>query len=77
MTLVNVTVTDSFSNSVTWLDKENFKVYEDGVQQEISAFSSEDVPISIGLIFDMSGSMATAHGQSARRILSRQIQRPH
>jgi Ca-activated chloride channel family protein len=58
MTLVNVTVTDSSSNSVTWLDKENFKVYEDGVEQEISAFSSEDVPISIGLIFDMSGSMA-------------------
>jgi Ca-activated chloride channel homolog len=58
MTLVNVSVTDSFSNSVTWLDKENFKVYEDGVEQEISAFSSEDVPISIGLIFDMSGSMA-------------------
>jgi Ca-activated chloride channel homolog len=57
MTLVNVTVTDSFSNSVTWLDKENFKVYEDGVEQQISAFSSEDVPISIGLIFDMSGSM--------------------
>jgi Ca-activated chloride channel homolog len=57
MTLVNVTVTDSFSNSVTWLNKENFKVYEDGVEQDISAFSSEDVPISIGLIFDMSGSM--------------------
>src|SRR4029077_5194039 len=57
MTLVNVSVTDSFSNSVTWLNKENFEVYEDGVEQEISAFSSEDVPISIGLIFDMSGSM--------------------
>jgi Ca-activated chloride channel family protein len=59
MTLVNVSVTDSSSNSVTWLNKENFKVYEDGVEQEISAFSSEDVPISIGLIFDMSGSMAS------------------
>jgi Ca-activated chloride channel family protein len=57
MTLVNVTVTDSFGNSVFSLDKENFKVYEDGVEQQISAFSSEDVPISIGLIFDMSGSM--------------------
>ena len=57
MTLVNVSVTDSFSNSVTWLNKENFEVYEDGVEQEISAFSSEDVPISVGLIFDMSGSM--------------------
>ena len=57
MTLVNVSVTDSLSNSVTWLNKENFKVYEDGMEQQISAFSSEDVPISIGLIFDMSGSM--------------------
>jgi Ca-activated chloride channel family protein len=57
MTLVNVSVTDSLSNSVTWLNKENFEVYEDGVEQEISAFSSEDVPISVGLIFDMSGSM--------------------
>src|ERR1700730_15056601 len=57
MALVNVTVTDSFSNAVTSLNKENFKVYEDGVEQQISAFSSEDVPISIGLIFDMSGSM--------------------
>ena len=58
MALVNVTVTDPYSRLVTGLDKENFHVYEDGVEQEISAFSSEDVPISIGLIFDMSGSMA-------------------
>jgi Ca-activated chloride channel family protein len=58
MALVNVTVTDPYSRLVTGLDKENFKVFEDGIEQEISAFSSEDVPISIGLIFDMSGSMA-------------------
>jgi len=58
MALVNVTVTDPYSRLVTGLDKENFKVYENGVEQEISSFSSEDVPISIGLIFDMSGSMA-------------------
>src|SRR5260370_32451346 len=58
MTLVNVSVTDSLNNSVTSLNKENFKVYEDGVEQQISAFSSEDVPISIGLILDISGSMA-------------------
>jgi len=58
MALVNVTVTDPYSRLVTGLDNENFKVYEDGTEQEISTFSSEDVPISIGLIFDMSGSMA-------------------
>jgi Ca-activated chloride channel homolog len=58
MALVNVTVTDPYSRLVTGLDKEDFKVFEDGVEQQISSFSSEDVPISIGIIFDMSGSMA-------------------
>ena len=57
MALVNVTVTDPYSRLVTGLDKENFKVFEDGVEEEISTFSSEDVPISIGLLFDISGSM--------------------
>jgi len=58
MALVNVTVTDPYSRLVTGLDKDNFRVFEDGVQQEIVSFSSEDVPISIGLVFDMSGSMS-------------------
>jgi Ca-activated chloride channel family protein len=44
---------------VTGLDKDNFHIFEDGVQQEITHFSSEDVPISIGVIFDMSGSMSS------------------
>jgi Ca-activated chloride channel family protein len=64
MALVNVTVTDPHSRMVTGLDKEDFRVYEDGVEQEISAFSSEDVPISIGLIFDMSGSMSDKVGKA-------------
>ena len=57
LALVNVTVTDPFDRLVTGLEKENFHVFEDGVEQEIVNFSSEDVPISIGVIFDMSGSM--------------------
>jgi Ca-activated chloride channel homolog len=57
MTLVNVTVTDPYSRLVTGLEQENFRVFEDGVEQEIVRFSSEDVPVSIGVIFDMSGSM--------------------
>jgi Ca-activated chloride channel family protein len=40
------------------MEKENFRVFEDGVEQEVITMSSEDVPISIGLIFDMSGSMS-------------------
>lgn len=58
MALVNVTVADRQGHTVDGLDKQNFKIYEDGVEQKISAFSSEDVPISIGVLFDVSGSMA-------------------
>ena len=39
------------------LGREDFQVYEDGVLQQISAFSSEDVPVTVGLIVDNSGSM--------------------
>ena len=57
MTLVNVTVTDPYSRLVTGLEQENFRVFEDGAEQEIVRFSSEDVPVSIGVVFDMSASM--------------------
>ncbi len=58
LALVNVTATDPYGRLVTGLEKENFHVFEDGMEQEIVSFSSEDVPVSIGLIFDMSGSMS-------------------
>lgn len=58
MALVNVTVEDPQGHTVGGLDKQNFKIYEDGIEQKISAFSNEDVPISIGVLFDVSGSMA-------------------
>lgn len=59
LVLVNVTVTDPLSRFVTGLERENFRVFEDKKEQEISAFSSEDAPISIGLVFDTSGSMGS------------------
>src|ERR1700690_3016531 len=58
LALVNVTVPDHLNRLVTGLEKENFRVFEDGIEQEIVTMSSEDVPVSIGLIFDMSGSMS-------------------
>jgi Ca-activated chloride channel family protein len=58
MTLVNLTVTDPLDRLVTGLEKEHFRVFEDGVEQEVLTLSSEDVPVSIGLVFDMSGSMS-------------------
>jgi len=64
LALVNVTVTDPYGHVVTGLDSDNFRVFEDSVEQEVLAFSSEDVPISIGLIFDFSGSMANKIGKA-------------
>ena len=57
LVLINVTVTDPLNRFVTGLEKDHFRLFEDKVEQEISAFSSEDAPISIGLVFDTSGSM--------------------
>jgi Ca-activated chloride channel family protein len=57
ITLVGASVTDPLGRLVTGLQQENFRIFEDGVEQEVVRFSSEDVPVSIGVIFDMSGSM--------------------
>ena len=55
---VPVTITDHLNRPVIGLDQDNFQLFEDKKPQEIRHFSSEDTPVSIGLIVDMSGSMA-------------------
>lgn len=57
LVLINVTVTDPLNRFVTGLEREHFRLYEDKVEQQITDFSSDDAPISIGLVFDTSGSM--------------------
>jgi len=59
LVLVPVTVTDPMNRLVTGLDKENFQVFEGKEAQDVRHFSSEDAPISLGVIFDMSGSMSS------------------
>jgi VWFA-related protein len=58
LVLVNVTVTDPRGRLVTGLEPEHFRVIEDGVEQEILHFSRDEVPVSIGLVLDVSGSMS-------------------
>ena len=58
LALVNVSVTDAHDRPVTLLERDSFRVFEDNIEQEVVNFSSEDVPVSIGVIFDVSGSMA-------------------
>lgn len=69
LALVNVTVTDPYSRIVTGLESDNFRIFEDNIEQEVVNFSSEDVPISIGVILDLSGSMANKLGKAKEAAL--------
>src|SRR5437763_3226621 len=55
--LVPVTVSDALDRPMTTLSKENFRVLEDGVEQDIRSFSRDDGPVSIGVLIDTSRSM--------------------
>ncbi len=57
LVLINVTVTDPMARLVTGLEKDHFSLTEDKIDQEITQFGAEDAPISLGIVFDSSGSM--------------------
>jgi len=57
MVILNATVLDRHNALVAGLGKDNFQIYEDGVLQQIKHFSHEDVPVTVGLVVDNSGSM--------------------
>ncbi|HWR51876.1 MAG TPA: VWA domain-containing protein [Bryobacteraceae bacterium] len=65
---VPVTVTDPLNRFVTGLEKEHFRVFEDKIEQKVTHFSSEDAPISMGLVFDASGSMGTKLQKSRQAV---------
>src|SRR6201993_2710324 len=69
LVLVPVTITDPMNRLVTGLDKDNFTVFEGKSQQEIRSFSSEDAPVSLGVIFDMSGSMSSKIERAREAVL--------
>jgi VWFA-related protein len=57
MVLVPVSVTDAAERPITTLPQESFRLLEDGVEQSITSFSQEEGPVSLGILFDTSGSM--------------------
>jgi Ca-activated chloride channel family protein len=69
LVLVPLTVTDSVNRLVTGLERENFFVYDNNIPQTIKSFSTDDAPVTIGIIFDLSGSMSSKF-QRARKALS-------
>ncbi len=54
---LNATVLDGSGRSILDLNKDAFHVYEDGVPQTIASFRHEDLPVSLGILIDSSGSM--------------------
>jgi Ca-activated chloride channel family protein len=59
LVLIPVTITDPMNRLVTGLEKEDFQIFENNGKQKIASFASEDAPVSIGIIFDLSGSMTS------------------
>lgn len=57
LVLVPTTVNDEYNRPITGLEKDDFRVFDDKIEQTITSFSSEDEPIALGFIFDTSGSM--------------------
>jgi VWFA-related protein len=73
--LVNVsaTVCDVSAHFVSALTNDDFTIFEDGQQQEITNFSNEHVPVSLGILLDTSGSMTPEKMSSARSAIDRFI----
>jgi Ca-activated chloride channel family protein len=63
LVLIPVIVNDELNRPVTGLEKENFRVFDDKVEQSITQFAMDDAPVAVGLVFDTSGSM----GEKLRR----------
>lgn len=74
---VSISVTDQQGRYFTGLDRNAFTIFEDGVAQEIAFFGTDDGPASIGIVFDLSGSMKGERNQRAKEALTRFIQTGH
>lgn len=74
---MTVTVTDFYDRYVTGLDKSHFTVLDNKVPQDITFFSDEDAPASVGVIFDVSGSMKGDKVSRAREALSKFVETSH
>jgi Ca-activated chloride channel family protein len=74
---LTLTVTDQYGRYVSGLNKNAFTIFDNNQEQEITFFSDTDAPISIGILFDVSGSMSGDKIQRARKALERFINTSH
>jgi Ca-activated chloride channel homolog len=69
LVLIPVSVTDPQNHAVTGLPREAFRVFEGKVEQTLVQFGAEDAPVSIGIVFDSSGSMRDKIAESRRAVV--------
>lgn len=74
---LTLTVTDLFGRYVSGLGKTAFTVFDNNEEQEITFFSDSDAPVSVGVLFDVSGSMSGEKIQRARKALKQFINISH
>jgi len=74
---LTLTVTDLYGRYVSGLKKDAFSVSDSNQDQDITFFSDSDAPISVGILFDVSGSMAGDKIQKARKALERFVATNH
>src|SRR6266487_1420831 len=74
---LTVTVTDTYGRYVSGLNKSAFNILDDKQPQEITYFSDDDSPVSVGVLFDVSGSMSGDKIKRAREALAKFIQTSH
>lgn len=65
---MTISVTDPYGRFVTGLSKEHFEIFDEKVKQQIELFTDEDSPVSIGVIYDVSGSMKERIARSVRAV---------
>jgi len=68
LVLVPLTVTDPLNRLVTGLEAQNFQVFDNNAGQTIKTFSTEDAPVTIGVVFDLSGSMQSKFARARRAL---------
>ncbi|HEY8228296.1 MAG TPA: VWA domain-containing protein [Pyrinomonadaceae bacterium] len=74
---LTVTVTDTYGRYVSGLNKKAFTIFDEKQPQEITFFSDDDAPVSVGVLFDVSGSMSGDKVKRARDALAKFIQTSH
>jgi Ca-activated chloride channel family protein len=68
---LNVAVTDNYGRFISGLDKSAFRIFDDNEPQEIEFFSDDDVPVSLAIVVDYSGSMGGGAIANSELALSR------